>query len=401
MLRLAATTDPAWGAFAAAHLDEVLLDHAHCEKKAAGAAVTLLFRYPQHAVLQAPLAALAREELGHFEAVLGVLARRGVRLRSPAARALRGPAPRARCAARSPSGSSTSCSPAPPSRPGAASASACSGAPSTTPRCACFYGELLAAEARHHRLYVDLACELFELARGARAPRGGARPRGAGAGGGAGVAGAPPRGSPARGLTPGSPPRTLGLRPRRCDGDRDGTRGDPARRRRRDGRLPRAAAGRRPLAGGDRLHGDLRHQRPHPRRDGARGARGLRGPRTRRLPPHRSRDRARLRRDGRLPGHQAADAAPRRRGDRRRARRDRVPSRAPRGARREARCDGLLHGRPPRIPDRLRDRRGRGGELLRRRHRRAAGAGRGPVHGLPHAAASAAACWRCSAAATR
>ena len=78
MLRLAAATDPAWGAFAAAHLDEVLVDHAHCEKKAAGAAVTLLFRYPQHAALQAPLAAVAREELGHFEAVLGALARRGV-----------------------------------------------------------------------------------------------------------------------------------------------------------------------------------------------------------------------------------------------------------------------------------------------------------------------------------
>ena len=75
MLRLAVDTDPAWGAFAAGRLDEVLLDHAHCEKKAAGAAVTLLFRYPERATLQEPLAALAREELGHFEAVLGELAR--------------------------------------------------------------------------------------------------------------------------------------------------------------------------------------------------------------------------------------------------------------------------------------------------------------------------------------
>lgn len=78
MLRLAAATDPAWARFAARHLDAMLLDHAHCEKKAAGAAVAILFRYPQRAALQAPLSALAREELAHFEAVLEQLARRGV-----------------------------------------------------------------------------------------------------------------------------------------------------------------------------------------------------------------------------------------------------------------------------------------------------------------------------------
>lgn len=78
MLHLASTTDPEWAPRAVASLDEVLLDHAHLEKKAAGAAVTLLFRYPEHAALQVPLAQLAREELAHFEGVLGHLARRGV-----------------------------------------------------------------------------------------------------------------------------------------------------------------------------------------------------------------------------------------------------------------------------------------------------------------------------------
>ena len=78
MLRLAAATDPAWTERALAHLDEVLLDHAHLEKKAAGAAVTLLFRYPERRLLQEPLARLAREELLHFEQVLGHLDRRGV-----------------------------------------------------------------------------------------------------------------------------------------------------------------------------------------------------------------------------------------------------------------------------------------------------------------------------------
>ena len=78
MLHLASTTDPAWAPRAVASLDEVLLDHAHLEKKAAGAAVTLLFRYPERAALQVPLAQLAREELAHFEGVLGHLARRGI-----------------------------------------------------------------------------------------------------------------------------------------------------------------------------------------------------------------------------------------------------------------------------------------------------------------------------------
>lgn len=78
MLHLASTTDPAWAPRAIASLDEVLLDHAHLEKKAAGAAVTLLFRYPEHPALQVPLSQLAREELSHFEGVLAHLARRGV-----------------------------------------------------------------------------------------------------------------------------------------------------------------------------------------------------------------------------------------------------------------------------------------------------------------------------------
>ena len=79
MLELAAATDPAWAPRALARLDELLVDHAHCEKKAAGTAVQLLFRYPQHAVLLGAALALAREELVHFEQVLALLAERGAR----------------------------------------------------------------------------------------------------------------------------------------------------------------------------------------------------------------------------------------------------------------------------------------------------------------------------------
>ena len=78
MLTLAATTDPAWADRALAHLDVILLDHAHCEKKAASTAINLIFRYQDRPALMAPLSALAREELAHFEEVLAVMERRGI-----------------------------------------------------------------------------------------------------------------------------------------------------------------------------------------------------------------------------------------------------------------------------------------------------------------------------------
>ena len=78
VLNLVAATPRAWVDLARANLDDILLDHAHCEKKAAGAALRLLFRYPDRAFLQEPLSQLAREELAHFEQVLERLRARGV-----------------------------------------------------------------------------------------------------------------------------------------------------------------------------------------------------------------------------------------------------------------------------------------------------------------------------------
>lgn len=78
MLNLAAPSRAGWLPAALADLDEVLLDHAHCEKKAASAALNFIFRYPEHAEILQPLSALAREELRHFEQMLVVLGDRGV-----------------------------------------------------------------------------------------------------------------------------------------------------------------------------------------------------------------------------------------------------------------------------------------------------------------------------------
>ena len=77
MLDLASATPRGWVDEAWASIDTVLLDHAHCEKKAASTAIGFLFRYPMDTALQAPLSAHAREELEHFELLLGVLAKRG------------------------------------------------------------------------------------------------------------------------------------------------------------------------------------------------------------------------------------------------------------------------------------------------------------------------------------
>jgi len=78
VLNLDSDTSARWLVQALANLDDILVDHAHCEKKAAGAAIRLLFRYPEHGFLQEPLSQLAREELEHFERVLGALQQRGM-----------------------------------------------------------------------------------------------------------------------------------------------------------------------------------------------------------------------------------------------------------------------------------------------------------------------------------
>jgi tRNA-(ms[2]io[6]A)-hydroxylase len=81
VLKLMAATDPRWAERILPDLDAVLVDHAHLEKKAAAGALKLLLQYPDRPSLQDPLSRLAREELGHFEEVVRVLGERGVPLR--------------------------------------------------------------------------------------------------------------------------------------------------------------------------------------------------------------------------------------------------------------------------------------------------------------------------------
>lgn len=76
-LHLLEPTPLSWCDRAVADPEAILLDHAHCEKKAAATAMNMLFRYPQHGSLLIPLSHLAREELLHFELVVLEIRRRG------------------------------------------------------------------------------------------------------------------------------------------------------------------------------------------------------------------------------------------------------------------------------------------------------------------------------------
>lgn len=69
-----------WVEQALSHLNIILLDHSHCERKAAGVALNLMFRYPSNMQLVRQLTAIAREELEHFEQVNQWLERRGIPL---------------------------------------------------------------------------------------------------------------------------------------------------------------------------------------------------------------------------------------------------------------------------------------------------------------------------------
>ncbi|MDL0429958.1 tRNA-(ms[2]io[6]A)-hydroxylase [Marinobacter sp. TBZ242] len=72
-------TPQRWIENALANQDLLLIDHAHCEKKAASTALSLMYRYVDNTDLLNRMSRLAREELRHFEQVLAIMSKRGVR----------------------------------------------------------------------------------------------------------------------------------------------------------------------------------------------------------------------------------------------------------------------------------------------------------------------------------
>ncbi len=165
MLCLEVPTDAAWVEAAMSDVDAVLVDHAHCEMKAASNALSLAARYPGDLELVRALTDLAREEIEHFQRVLRLLEERGVALGAPpvdayaadlrrAANALpRDPGPSASLVDRLLVGAlieARSC------ERFKLLADATAEAPGREAMHA-LWSELLAAEARHYRTFVDLA----------------------------------------------------------------------------------------------------------------------------------------------------------------------------------------------------------------------------------------------------
>lgn len=74
---LGCQTPQAWLNEAINNLELLMQDHANCEKKAAGTAMNLMFRYSFFTDLQVKLAQLVREEMLHYEQVLELMKKRG------------------------------------------------------------------------------------------------------------------------------------------------------------------------------------------------------------------------------------------------------------------------------------------------------------------------------------
>jgi len=83
MLRLASRTDPRYVDVALGAFDRVLVDHAHCEHKAAASALAFVSKFPDDPHLVVSLSALARDEAGHFARMVAVCTERGLALGFP------------------------------------------------------------------------------------------------------------------------------------------------------------------------------------------------------------------------------------------------------------------------------------------------------------------------------
>ena len=73
-----APTNRAWTAVVLGDFDRFLQDHASCEKKASGMALSLAAHYPDKPSLVNAMVDLAVEELSHYREVVRLLVKRGV-----------------------------------------------------------------------------------------------------------------------------------------------------------------------------------------------------------------------------------------------------------------------------------------------------------------------------------
>jgi tRNA-(ms[2]io[6]A)-hydroxylase len=80
MLGLKLPTDPRWVNIAEKSLEEILIDHAFCEQKAATSGISLIVKYSHLERIVKEVTPLVAEEWGHFRRVLKEMDKRGIKL---------------------------------------------------------------------------------------------------------------------------------------------------------------------------------------------------------------------------------------------------------------------------------------------------------------------------------
>lgn len=83
MLHLKLPTDPRWANVAEMSLEEILVDHAWCEQKAATSCIALIVMFSDKVELIEQVTPIVAEEWGHFRKVLKELKKRGFELGKP------------------------------------------------------------------------------------------------------------------------------------------------------------------------------------------------------------------------------------------------------------------------------------------------------------------------------
>lgn len=83
MLHLQLPTDPRWVNIAEMNIEDILVDHAYCEQKAATSCISLIVNFYDFQEVTEVLTPVVAEEWGHFERVLEHLKKRGYPLGKP------------------------------------------------------------------------------------------------------------------------------------------------------------------------------------------------------------------------------------------------------------------------------------------------------------------------------
>jgi tRNA 2-(methylsulfanyl)-N6-isopentenyladenosine37 hydroxylase len=83
VLGLELPTDPRWVNIAEKNIEDILVDHAYCEQKAASSCISLIINYPEKERIVEVLTPVVTEEWSHFERVVEELKKRGFKLGFP------------------------------------------------------------------------------------------------------------------------------------------------------------------------------------------------------------------------------------------------------------------------------------------------------------------------------